>query len=214
MTGLETNNRYDILNTMGQPIFKAIEINNCCFLNCCGSYRCFHMKILNNAGMEVMHLERPLRCNGSCFPFCCCGQEMKVYSPPGQLIGRIVQNISFCGARFEIRDENDQPQLRVNGPCCVFDFCGNVDFRVLPLETDTQIGVVTKQWSGLAKEAFTDADNFGVCFPIDLEVRMKALLMAQIILIVSVCRCWELFLGPFCWVLMKGIGVITISDLG
>ena len=33
--------------------------------------------------------------------------------------------------------------------------------------------MISKQWSGLGREAFTDADNFGVSFPQDLDVKAK-----------------------------------------
>ena len=32
--------------------------------------------------------------------------------------------------------------------------------------------MITKQWSGFGKEAFTDADNFGISFPLDLDVKV------------------------------------------
>ena len=35
-----------------------------------------------------------------------------------------------------------------------------------------QVGKITKQWSGIGKELFTDADNFGVSFPKDLDVKV------------------------------------------
>lgn len=47
-------------------------------------------------------------------------------------------------------------------------------------------GRITKQWSGLAKEAFTDADNYGISFPIDLDINVKAVLMGAVFLIVSI----------------------------
>lgn len=47
------------------------------------------------------------------------------------------------------------------------------------------IGRISKQWSGLLKEAFTDADNFGIQFPLDMDVKMKAVLMGACFLIVS-----------------------------
>ena len=37
--------------------------------------------------------------------------------------------------------------------------------------------------SGLLKEAFTDADIFGINFPMDLDVRMKAVCLATCFLI-------------------------------
>lgn len=47
------------------------------------------------------------------------------------------------------------------------------------------MGKISKKWSGLAKEAFTDADTFGISFPMDLDVRMKAVLIGACMLIVS-----------------------------
>ena len=41
----------------------------------------------------------------------------------------------------------------------------------------------SKQWSGLLREAFTDSDIFGISFPMDLDVRMKAVLLAACFLI-------------------------------
>ncbi len=34
--------------------------------------------------------------------------------------------------------------------------------QVLSADGTQEVGKITKQWSGLAKEWFTDADNFGI----------------------------------------------------
>ena len=39
-----------------------------------------------------------------------------------------------------------------------------------------KVGKITKQWSGFGREMFTDSDNFGVTFPIDLDVKVKSVL--------------------------------------
>jgi len=49
-----------------------------------------------------------------------------------------------------------------------------------------EIGKISKQWSGLGRELFTDADYFSVTFPLNLDVRMKALVFAALFLIVSI----------------------------
>ncbi len=46
-----------------------------------------------------------------------------------------------------------------------------------------EAGKITKKWSGLMKEGFTDADNFGVMFPADWDVESKALLLGAVFLI-------------------------------
>ena len=62
--------------------------------------------------------------------------------------------------------------------------CGDVEFEVLSLDRSTKVGKITKQWSGLMREMFTDTDYFGVTFPMDLDVNIKAVLLAATFLIV------------------------------
>ena len=47
------------------------------------------------------------------------------------------------------------------------------------------VGKICKQWSGLVREYFTAADNFGITFPMDLDVKMKACMIGALFLIVS-----------------------------
>ena len=46
-----------------------------------------------------------------------------------------------------------------------------------------EIGKVAKQFSGVARELITDADNFSVSFPVDLDVKIKAVLFGAVFLI-------------------------------
>ena len=55
-------------------------------------------------------------------------------------------------------------------------------FQVLTLDGE-KVGRVTKQWTGVIKEALSDADNFGITFPMDLDVKVKASLLAACLLI-------------------------------
>lgn len=52
-----------------------------------------------------------------------------------------------------------------------------------------EVGCISKKWSGILREAFTDADNFAVSFPMDLDVRMKAVMIGASFLIVSQLIC-------------------------
>lgn len=56
----------------------------------------------------------------------------------------------------------------------------------MSLDEASVIGRISKQWAGLDTEMFTDADQFGVQFPMNLEVKMKAVVLAACFLIVSV----------------------------
>lgn len=57
--------------------------------------------------------------------------------------------------------------------------------QILTMDEVSKIGKISKQWSGLLREAFTDTDNFGIQFPMDLDVKMKAVMIGACFLIVS-----------------------------
>lgn len=59
--------------------------------------------------------------------------------------------------------------------------------QVLSRDGETQVGKISKQWSGALREMFTDADYFGITFPLDLDVKIKAVLLGATFLIVSIC---------------------------
>ena len=48
---------------------------------------------------------------------------------------------------------------------------------------DREVGKITKKWSGLLKEAFTKADNFGITFPTGVDLIRKSLLLGAVFLI-------------------------------
>ncbi|XP_072897648.1 phospholipid scramblase 1-like [Hemitrygon akajei] len=180
LTGFETNNKFQIKNSLGQQVYFAAEENDFCTRNCCGNMRPFDMKIVNTLGQPVMNLYRPLKCTGCCCP--CCLQEIEVMAPPGQPIGYVIENWHPFLPTFTVQNENREPVLKIGGPFCVCG-CGDVDFQVTNLDGTETVGTITKQWTGLMKEMFTDADNFGIQFPMDLDVKVKAVLLAATFLI-------------------------------
>lgn len=118
---------------------------------------------------------------------------MEVYSINGQLVGTIEQNWSLLRANFSIKNAAGETVLKIDGPCCTWSICGDVEFSVMSVDGETKVGKITKQWAGLAREMFTDADLFGVTFPMDLDVHVKALLLATTFLIVSILFCLSIF---------------------
>lgn len=57
--------------------------------------------------------------------------------------------------------------------------------QIVTMDETSKIGKISKQWTGLLREAFTDSDNFGIQFPMDLDVKMKAVMIGACFLIVS-----------------------------
>ncbi|AWO97615.1 putative phospholipid scramblase 3 [Scophthalmus maximus] len=179
--GFETNNEYEIKNSLGQKIYKAKEKNDCCTRNCCGSLRSFDMKIKDTMDREVIRLIRPFRCVSCWCP--CCLQEMEVQAPPGTTVGYVKQDWHPFLPRFSIQGANKETLMKLEGPCFACNCCGDVNFELKGKDGDKPIGRISKQWTGLLKEVFTDTDNFGIQFPLDMDVKMKAVLMGACFLI-------------------------------
>uniref|UniRef100_A0A1B6DDL0 Phospholipid scramblase n=1 Tax=Clastoptera arizonana TaxID=38151 RepID=A0A1B6DDL0_9HEMI len=181
LIGFETKNKFTIKNSVGQKVFYAVEDSDCCTRNCCGPIRPFGMKILDNYKNQIMYFNRPLACSSCWFP--CCLQKLEVFAPVGCLIGSVEQEWSILTPQFSIKNAAGDTVLQIEGPICTFSMCGDVEFNILSRDGGTVVGKISKQWSGLLREAFTDADYFGITFPMDLDVRMKAVMLGACFLI-------------------------------
>ncbi|XP_001353869.1 phospholipid scramblase 1 [Drosophila persimilis] len=181
LTGFETKNRFKIKNSLGQNVYFAYEESDCCTRNMLGRARPFEMKILDNFQNEVLHLTRPFRCDLlCCFPDCL--NAVEVSAPPGQVIGTVEQVCTFLRPKFNIKNSFGDTVLHIEGPICPCKCFSDTNFKVLSANNE-EIGKISKQWSGLGRELFTDADYFSVTFPLNLDVRMKALIFAALFLI-------------------------------
>ena len=94
----------------------------------CGPMRPFDMKILDNHKNEVIHIYRPLRCSGCCFP--CCLQTIEISSPPGNVIGSVEEEWYLCYPSYRIKNASGEVVLRIEGPLCKLSMCGDVIFKV------------------------------------------------------------------------------------
>ncbi|RNA45182.1 phospholipid scramblase 2-like isoform X1, partial [Brachionus plicatilis] len=111
-----------------------------------------------------------------------------VYDSDGSVYGYVKQKGSFLRPKFYILDENHEIILNIEGPLCILDgpcFPRNQNFRLLTLDERIEIGKIQKEYSGFVKEMFTAADKFGIEFPVDLSVKIKATLIGALFLIVS-----------------------------
>ncbi|XP_053347651.1 phospholipid scramblase 1-like [Clarias gariepinus] len=181
LLGWETNNQYVVKNSLGQQVWLAAEESDFCTRLVCGPVRSFVMHLQDNVGQEVLTLTRPLKCSSCWFP--CCLQELEVQAPRGTPIGYVMQDWHPYLPKFTIRDASMRAVLRIVGPFCQWNCCSDVVFKITSLDEASVIGRISKQWSGLETELFTDADNFGVQFPMDLDVKIKAVALAACFLI-------------------------------
>ncbi|XP_059124350.1 phospholipid scramblase 1-like isoform X3 [Peromyscus eremicus] len=108
---------------------------------------------------------------------------MEVQAPPGVTIGYVVQTWHPCVPKFTVQNEKRQDVLKIVGPCIVCSLGGNIDFKIKSLDEKIVVGRISKHWSGFLKELLTDVDNFGIQFPIDLDVKIKAVMLGACFLI-------------------------------
>ena len=87
--------------------------------------------------------------------------------------------------RFEILDEHGNAAYHISAPCVVTTFCcTEADFVIKDLE-DNVVGEIIKVYDTSdagVKEGFTDIDTFTINFPDGCSNKMKAVLLAAILL--------------------------------
>ncbi|XP_009888731.1 PREDICTED: phospholipid scramblase family member 5 [Charadrius vociferus] len=179
--GTETSSKYEIKNHLGQRVYFAVEENGCFDRNLCSPIRSFTIRIADNTGREVITVNRPLRCNSCWFP--CFLQELEVQSPPGTIAGYVVQNWDPFLPKFTIQNESKEDVLKIIGPYATCGCFEDVDFEVKALNEMSTIGKISKYWSGFVNNVFTNTANFGIQVPVDLDVRIKAVMIGACFLI-------------------------------
>ncbi|XP_017570133.1 phospholipid scramblase 1-like [Pygocentrus nattereri] len=181
VSGMSTNNNYIVKDAAGQQMFFAAEENDSCNRMCCGSSRSFTISLTDNSRREVFTLERSLNCSSCCCP--CCLQELEVHAPRGKPIGYVTQNWHPCLPKFTILNERRKPVLKIDGQCCMGSCGSQVYFKIKTLDTSSLVGAIFKQPTDIVQERFTNADNYGLQFPVDLDVKIKATVLGACFLI-------------------------------
>ncbi|EPY87145.1 hypothetical protein CB1_000266004 [Camelus ferus] len=191
--GTETCNKYEIKNSLGQRIYFAVEESICFNRAFCSTLRSCTLKITDNSGREVITVNRPLRCNSCWCP--CYLQELEIQAPPGTIVGYVAQKWDPFLPKFTIQNANKEDILKIVGPCATCGCFGDVDFEVKTINEKLTIGKISKYWSGFVNDVFTNADNFGIHVPADLDVTVKASMIGACFLFVRV----ELYRKTLCY---------------
>lgn len=176
-TGWESKNKYVALNIRGETVFYIAEESGCCARMCLGSSRSCEFHVFDVNRREVLRMVRPYRCSSCCCP--CCLQELEVYSG-NTLLGSVSQNWTLWRPSFSVRDASGETVLIIKGPW--FRFCIETLFKIKSADGVHRVGEIKKEWSGISREFFTDSDNFSITFPLDLDVKIKAVLLGACLL--------------------------------
>jgi len=168
LTGFETKNKYAISDASGQSLCLAVEEGGSplvrWFLK---ALRPFTIAVLAEDGQEVLRVLRPFR-----FYF----HRTEIVGSRGQPLGVIERRFSILRRVYSVLDRSGTEICQLFGP-----ILHPWTFEIR--KDGVAYGKITKKWSGLMKEGFTDADSFGVTFPADWDVELKALLLGAVFLI-------------------------------
>ncbi len=171
LSGFETRNKYKIMDSWGNQIFEAEEESGSLatiLARFMLTYlRPFTMSIFSKGGYELFVLKRPFR-----FFF----HELEISKSNGGVLGTVVRRFSILRRIYVVRDRNGREIYQLFGPLLR-------PWTFLIKKDDQELGKIAKKWSGLVKEAFTDADTFGIHFPKGLGANRKAILLGALFLI-------------------------------
>jgi len=171
LSGFETRNKYNIMDSWGNQIFEAEEEG--------GSFatvftrfllthlRPFTISIFSQEGNELFILKRPFR-----FFF----HELDIYKSNGMVLGKVIRRFSILRRVYAVLDKHEREIYQLFGPILK-------PWTFFIKKDDQELGKIVKKWSGLGKEAFTDADNFGINFPKGLDADQKAIFLGAVFLI-------------------------------
>jgi uncharacterized protein YxjI len=178
LTSFDARNTYVVYDEMGNPVFNVQEqgggFGNFLKRVFLGAYRPFtsHVEDLAGGGGELLHLRRPFR-----FIF----HRLEVRDKAGTMIGAIQRRWTWVRRKYDVEGPNGEVIATLFGP--IFR---PWTFEIRLPDSDVEMGVVQKKWSGLLKEAFTEADNFWVELDRIQDPTLKTLLFSATVLIDTV----------------------------
>ncbi|KAM4675019.1 phospholipid scramblase 3-like isoform 1-T3 [Discoglossus pictus] len=163
---------YDILTPDGGLMYRAEQE-----MDCCGPR--LDVRIRNYQNYEVFNLLIPSTCGWD--------NQLQVFSPPGTILGYIEKEWASMTSSFTILTPDGQLSLKVKGPGWGGGFMSDANFEVKMYDSSANLGVITRVWRGLGREMISPNDHYSIQCALDLDVKVKALLIACAIFIDFLC---------------------------
>ena len=103
-------------------------------------------------------------------------REIQVSTPDGKLLGVVRKRITFPHTRYDVFDAHDRRIFEIaRGFVKIWTFTISDESR--------EVAMITKRWSGLGKEMFTDADRFQLQFQHVRDPEQRKILLGALFLI-------------------------------
>lgn len=171
---LEMKNTYEVYDQNQMPVLRVQEqgrgVGSFFKRIFFGTLRWFTAHVTDlGTQSTLLHIERPFR-----FVF----HRIEVSDANGQKLGAVQRRWSWVRRIYDVEDASGHVVMRLFGP--VFR---PWTFELRLAGSDASIGLLQKRWSGLGKELFTDADNFGIDLSQVTDPTLKALLFSATVLV-------------------------------
>lgn len=167
LSGWEMTNRYEVMDANGVKLFDAGEQRGSPFARqFLGSKRPFSLVVLKS-GSPVLHVHRQFRF---------FRETVNILDGGGFQLGSIEKTLNPVQRNYHIRNREGREVCELHGPL-------TKPWTFFIMQNGNETGVITKRWGGIGREAFTDADAFGVRFPREASPEVKALLLGAVFLI-------------------------------
>lgn len=168
LTGFEVGNKYSVKNSTGSEIMRAFEEkSNWLMKQFLKGARPFTIVLTDTGNNPVLSVKRYFR-----FIF----HEADILDEHGQQLGKIKKRFTFFRRVYEVFDAQDNEIFELFGP-----ILHPWTFKIM--ESGKEVGKISKKWSGLMKESFTKADNFGAEFPREWDLNKKKIAAGAVFLI-------------------------------
>lgn len=177
LTSFDSRNVYVVYDEGGNPVFNVEEqgrgVGHFLKRVLLGAFRPFTAEVEDlTTSRPILSLRRPFR-----FFF----HRLEVSDGAGRPVGAIQRRWTWLRRKYTVEDRRGYEVATLFGPI----------FRPWTFEIQLpgsaqEVGLIQKKWSGLLKEAFTEADNFWVEFGGVNDPAVRALLFAATVLIDAV----------------------------
>ena len=153
LVNFETRNKYKIIDENTAPVgFMAEEaggffdaIKRMFFRN----HRALKICLWDESKQKVMTFKRP---------FFWFFSDLTVYDSNNLVLGHIYRRFGFIHKKYDLVTSSGEVFGKINSPIWKL-----WTFKIRD-SSEKEIGEISKNWGGILKEAFTDADKFSVLF--------------------------------------------------
>lgn len=170
LTDWETRNRYEIVDPQGGRLIAG-ELSGgfggFVARSVLKNKRPFTIEVRDAQGVLLMTLRRPWRWFFS---------RLEVLDAHGRPLGAVQQRFAVLRKRYDLEGPRGEVFGQLQGPL-LKPWTFNI------LHGEQPVGAIRKQWSGLMKEAFSDADTFGIELGDGLDANQRAVCVGATFLI-------------------------------